>query len=198
MATSESSAAATSVGSENQMGAAASGELSLDDLLRKQKELLQCIEQFGRDKNTSAEQLARMSKEAQQKGAELQELANRYTAQEQAKGTPSPRGRTQVVLTPMQRMWIYAQTGIDMELLVLEDMTGKVASSMPLNNPYAIGALALAEAQRRQVQVAAEAEALKQMKEAIDQIETKGSVELREQLARLKRDPKFLGGALSK
>jgi uncharacterized protein (DUF1015 family) len=95
-------------------------------------------------------------------------------------------------------MWIYSLTGIDMEVLVLDDMTGKVAASMPLNNPYAIGQLALAEAQRRQAQVAAEAEARKQMKEALEQIETKGSVELREQLNRLKRDPNFLNGALSK
>lgn len=178
--------------------AAASSELSLDDLMRKQKELLQCIEQVGRDKSLSADQIARISKEAQRTGEELQELSNRYAAQEQSKGPPSVSGRTQVALTPLQRMWIYAQTGIDIEVLVLEDMTGKVAASMPMNNPYAIGQLALAEAQRRQVKAAAEAEAQKQMKEALEQIETKGSVELREQLNRLKRDPKFLSGALNK
>ncbi|HNN98282.1 MAG TPA: hypothetical protein PKI03_38725 [Pseudomonadota bacterium] len=198
MATSDLPVAASAVGGEGQPSAAASAELSLDDLSRKQKELLQCIEGFSRDKNLSADQLARLAKEAQQKGQELQTLADRYAAQEQAKGVPSAGGRTQVALTPLQRWWIYSQTGIDMEVLVLDDMTGKVAASMPLNNPYAIGQLALAEAQRRQAQAKAEAEAQKLMREALEQIETKGSVELREQVNRLKRDPNFLGGALSK
>lgn len=198
MATSDPPVALQVAGGASLQPEAASAQISTDDLMRKQKELLQCIEQFSRDKNLSADQLARLSKEAQQKGAELQDLANRYAAQVQGDAPPSTKGRTQVALTPVQRMWIYSLTGIDMEVLVLDDMTGKVAASMPLNNPYAIGQLALTEAQRRQAQVAAEAEARKQMKEALEQIETKGSVELREQLNRLKRDPNFLNGALSK
>lgn len=198
MAISDLPVSASAASGEGQQPAAASAELSLDDLSRKQNELLQCIGQFSRDKKLSADQLARLAKEAQQKGEELQTLANRYAAQEQAKGVPSAGGRTQVALTPLQRWWIYSQTGIDMEVLVLDDMTGKVAASMPLNNPYAIGQLALAEAQRRQAQAKAEAEAQKLMREALEQIETKGSVELREQLNRLKRDPNFLGGALNK
>lgn len=177
---------------------AGAAEISIDDLMAKQKALLQAVERVGSDKKASADQLTRLAQDAQRQAEELQALADRYTAQEQAKSGESKRGRTQVALTPLQRWWIYAQTGIDIEVLSLDDMTGTIASSMPMADPASIGRLALAEAQRRQAMVLAQAEAQKRIHDALAQIESQGSAEVREHLNKLKRDPSFLGGALQK
>ena len=177
---------------------AGAAEISIDDLMAKQKALLQAVERVGSDKNASADQLTRLAQDAQRQAEELQALADRYTAQEQAESGESKRGRTQVALTPLQRWWIYAQTGVDIEVLSLDDMTGTIASSMPMADPASIGRLALAEAQRRQAMVLAQAEAQKRIHDALAQIESQGSAEVREHLNKLKRDPNFLGGALQK
>ena len=174
------------------------GAISLDDLTVKQKALLQTLERVAADKNASADQLTRLSKEAQQQAAELEDLAHRFAAQEQRKASASAKGRTLVQLTPLQRWWIYAQTGVDIDVLSLDDMTGTLAASMPMTDPMAIGRMGLAEAQRRQAMALAQAEAQKKLNDALAEIEAQGSAEVREHVKQLKRDPNFLGGALQK
>jgi len=172
--------------------------ITIGDLMQKQKALLQAVEQVGADKNASPDQLTRLARDAQRQAEELQDLTNRYTAQEQGQAGEAKKGRTLVALTPLQRWWIYAQTGIDLDVLSLDDMTGTIASSMPMTDPATIGRLALTEAQRRQAMASAQAEAQKKIDEALAQIEAQGSADVREHLNKLKRDPNFLGGALQK
>lgn len=179
-------------------GQGGAGGISLDDLMAKQKALLQTLERVAADKNASADQLTRLSKEAQQQASDLEDLANRFAAQEQSKASASAKGRTLVQLTPLQRWWIYAQTGVDIDVLSLDDMTGTLAASMPMTDPMAIGRMALAEAQRRQARAWAQAEAQKKLNDALSEIEAQGSAEVREHVKQLKRDPNFLGGALAK
>lgn len=166
--------------------------------MQQQAALLQTIERVAAEKNASPDQLARLAQDAQRQAEAMQDLANRYVAQEQGQAGGVRKGRTQVALTPVQRWWIYSLTGIDIDVLSLDDMTGSLASSMPMTDPATIGRLALAEAQRRLAMGMAQAEAQKKIQEALSQLETQGSAELREHVNKLKRDPSFLGGALQK
>lgn len=174
--------------------------VSLDDLMRKQGELLQSIEQFGQlaaQKNIGADALARMSREAQSQAEALQALAGRFAAQQGA-GPSSLRGKTQVQLTPLQQYLVKAETGEDLQVLVVEDSSGAFAGAMPLADPVTIGRMALLQARQQQARRVAEQQAQAKLQAALDVIETQGSAELKEQLKQLRRDPNFLGGALQK
>jgi flagellar capping protein FliD len=170
-------------------------DISLDDLLRKQQEMSRLALEAQ-----SAGSSARMQEivaQLQALGSELEQLAAQLQAQSTA-GTAARSGSTEVLLTPEQRSRVREATGIDLESIRIPDPTGISVHSMPLATPAQIEQRALQEAQRRQAAAAGEAAAQQQVAATLEIIDSQGTPALRQQLAELRQDPKFLGGLLQK
>jgi hypothetical protein len=173
-----------------------SDELSPEDLLRKQEAMTQLGSQLPNEKNP--DRLQEILAQLAAMGRELETMAAAYEAQcrDMMGGGKAPRGYTEVMLTPAQRSHVRKSTGIDMETVLLEDLSGAIGRTMPMTQPAVIETMALQEARRRAQAEKMEKELRRQLAAACDAIESQGGTEVREKLAELKRDPKFLGGLL--
>ncbi len=166
---------------------------TMDELTKRAKQLVERLNQISLEKDV--EKQTAMAAELQRDALAFEELGNRYVQGEQKR---LGRGYVQVVLTPDQQKRIFAKTGVQMDLLVIEDQVGAVNQTMPLNPPTLIEKLALDEAERRRQAGIAETQIRGEIERVFADLERQQNSDINAQLERMKDDPNFLGGALKK
>lgn len=168
-------------------------DITLDDLFARQKEMSDLAESLAGE--TNVERIQSVAVELARRGEELEQMARALEAQTEGQ---TPRGYTEVVLTPAQRERIHEKTGVTLESIRIVDTAGVSARVMPLTDPRVIEAQALREAESVRAGREADGQMRAQLDEAVAAIEAVGNPALTEQLERMKADPKFLGGLLKK
>jgi hypothetical protein len=171
-------------------------EITMDDLTQKQRAMVQKAESLLTEKDV--DKIQALTGELERDGRELEQLALDFERQELAKAGPPPRGALEVMLTPDQRQRVRALTGVDLQSVIVADEMGVLSKAMPTTDPRDIELLAIQEARRRHATQAADGKMRAEVDRAITDIEEQGTAEVREQLARLKSDPAWLGGILQK
>ena len=136
-------------------------------------------------------------------GAKLEETAVAFGEQEEARLTEeypdalNPNvPRVAVLLTDEQRKRVFEETGIDVHTVYIDDMSGRQMQGMPEAHPDEIEAIAMEKAISVRQQIEA-AEANQQVADdALAELEESDNEALLEQVAELKKDPNFAGGAI--
>lgn len=171
-------------------------ELTIDELMQKQREMVAKAERLATEKDVDA--IQGLTKELERDGLALQELAQQFEAQELAKAGPPPRGSLEVMLTPDQRQRVQALTGVDLESVVVNDEMGVLSKAMPMTDPRDIELLAIAQARRKKADRDADGTMRSAVEQALADVEEQGMPELRQELERLRADPSWLGGLARK
>jgi hypothetical protein len=171
-------------------------EITMDDLMRKQREMVKKAESLITEKDV--DKIQALTAELEVDGRELDQLARDFEKQELAKAGPPPKGSLEVMLTPGQRERVLALTGVELTSVVIADEMGVLSKAMPTTDPRDIELLAIQEARRRKAMRDADGKMRKDVDRAIADIEEQGTAETRELLNTLKADPNWLGGILHK
>jgi hypothetical protein len=169
-------------------------EITLAMLQDKQAEITATAERLVSE--SDPQRIQDLSAEIEKQANELQAMALALEAQEKAKRPPSQRGKAKVALTPDQKARILEKTGVEMEVLVLDDDDGIWARILPTSLPHVIEERALDWARSEQARRILEAESRAYLARLIAAIEAAGSDQLIEQLNRLRADPNFLAGMM--
>ncbi len=170
-------------------------EITLDDLKRKQEELLSRLDALQGE--TDGDKLVAVAAELQAAGEELETLAREFEQQEIERNGGPKQGNTEVVLTEAQRKRIHDETGVTMESLVMRDDAGIATRTMPMTDPRIIEYRALQEAKRRKIGEESDSALREKMDQVFAEIEA-ASPSAADKLAELKADPNFLGGVLQR
>ena len=171
-------------------------EISMDELMQKQREMVAKAERLSNEKDIDA--IQGLTKELERDGQELAVLAKAFEKQELAKAGPPPRGSLEVMLTADQRQRVLALTGVDVTSVIVNDEMGVLSKAMPSTDPRDIELLAIAQARRRKADRDADGKMRSAVDQALTDIEEQGTPEAREELARLRADPSWLGGLAQK
>lgn len=171
-------------------------EISMEQLLRKQREMSTKASSLAAEKDV--EKLQRLTAELEQEGRELEELALAFQKQELAKAGPPPKGKLEVVLTKEQRERVKKQTGVDMPTVLIADEAGVLSKAMPHTSPRDIEQIAMNEARKQAALRDSDGKMRAAVDDALRQIEQAGTPAVQEELERLKADPNWLGGLLQK
>ena len=171
-------------------------EISMDELMQKQREMVAKAERLATEKDIDA--IQGLTKELERDGQELEVLAKAFEKQELAKAGPPPRGSLEVMLTPDQRQRVLALTGVELQSVVVNDEMGVLSKAMPTTDPRDIELLAIAQARRRKADRDADGKMRSAVDQALSDLEQQGTAEIREELERLRADPNWLGGLARK
>jgi hypothetical protein len=171
-------------------------EITMDELLRKQQEMVKKAESLISERDV--DKIQQVTSELERDGKELEQLALAFEKQELAKAGPPPRGSLEVMLTPDQRKRVLDLTGVDLPSVVIQDEMGVLSKAMPHTDPRDIELMAIQEARRLKAMRDADGKMRADVDRAILDIEEQGTAETRELLAKLKADPNWLGGILHK
>lgn len=165
----------------------------MDDLLAKQKAMSDLAATMIEE--TDVERIQAIAAELQGHAAELQAMAEKIAT---SAGNQGAANVTEVVLTSAQRNRILKKTGVALESIKLPDPAGVAARTMPHTDPRIIEYYALREAERIKLAAEAEEQLKEQLRASLAEIEAAGLPAVLDELERLKRDPNFAGGLLSK
>jgi hypothetical protein len=171
-------------------------EISMDQLLRKQREMSDKASSLAVEKDV--EKIQRITAELEQEGRELEQLAKEFERQELAKAGPPPKGKLEVVLTKDQRERVKTLTGVDMASVFIADEAGVLSQAMPHTSLRAIELIAINEARKLASLRDADGKMRAALDDAIREIEAAGYGEVLTELERLKADPNWMGGILHK
>lgn len=171
-------------------------EISMDELMKKQREMVAKAERLSNEKDIDA--IQGLTKELERDGQELETLAKAFEKQELAKAGPPPRGSLEVMLTADQRERVFKLTGVEVTSVIVNDEMGVLSKAMPSTDPRDIELLAIAQARRRKADRDADGKMRSAVDQALTDIEEQGTPEAREELARLRADPNWLGGLAQK
>jgi len=166
-------------------------KVTLQDIEVKQLAMVKLAESMV--DMTDVDQLLATGKQLELDGAELQALAKRLESETLADVPPQKKNVTVVVLTPAQRVRVKEETGLDMEVVELEDTDGMMARMMPNTLPPYIEIKALEAARRKAKDHYTEQQSRIEMFQLIAEFEA-SSPEAAELLSKLKDDPTFMGG----
>ncbi len=171
-------------------------EIKMDDLMVRQKAMLQKAQSLINEKDT--DKIREVTRELEQEGKELEQLAKDFERQELAKAGPPPRGSLEVMLTPKQRQHVQNLTGVDLPSVIINDEMGVISKAMPSTLPGDILILAIEEARRRKAIKDADGKMKAAVDRAIKDIEEQALPETKELLEKCKQDPNWLGGLYHK
>ena len=171
-------------------------EISMDELMQKQREMVAKAERLANEKDIDA--IQGLTKELERDGQELEVLAKAFEKQELAKAGPPPRGSLEVMLTADQRQRVLALTGVELQSVIVNDEMGVLSQAMPTTDPRDIELLAIAQARRSKVDRDADGKMRTAVDRALADLEEQGTPEVREELERLRADPNWLGGLARK
>ena len=169
-------------------------KVDLNTLKQLQAELLQAAADLSKERN--GDKLVEGAKALQRRGQHLTLQAERFAAQERARHDEPPRGNVRVALTPDQRQRIAEATGVQMDELVMEDVSVTTSEMMPYMEPTQIELMALRQAERKATEERAAISAREQLRGAFSALEGVDNAEHKKVVSQLKKDPNFLGGAL--
>jgi hypothetical protein len=171
-------------------------EIKMDDLMGRQKAMLKKAQSLIEEKDT--DRIREVTRELEQEGRELEQLAKDFERQELAKAGPPPRGSLEVMLTTKQRQHVQNMTGVDLASVTINDEMGVISKAMPSTLPGDILILAIEEARRRKAIKDADGKMKAAVDRAIKDIEEQGMAETKELLEKCKQDPNWLGGLYKK
>ena len=180
-------------------------KISLEDIQQEQQAMQIMIEELNKTTDQDAFQL--IVAELQEAGERLRALAAAFQAQfleeyaeflSEEGESKTASAKIEIVLTPGQRRRVFDETGVDMPSLLLNDEVGAWAMNMDTTKPDEIEPLAIQRAHEFNEMVAAQAEAQKELDDAVAAIEANPDPRVQEQLEKLKEDPEFLEGLLAK
>jgi hypothetical protein len=160
---------------------------SIKEIEERQKRLTELGQRIGKEEDLT--KMLELVQQAEQQAKELEAIATVFDAQMRGQAK-TPKGGTEVVLTPEQRARIMKETGVTMMTVVIEDPSGTVNQGMPSTRPAAIEAEALRQARERQVQGRAKEEAKIAVERQLHEVEIQHELNA-EAVAQLRQDPKF-------
>jgi hypothetical protein len=168
----------------------------MEELLKKQQEMSAKAQAMSNERDV--DRIQAITAELEQEGRDLERLARDFERQELAKAGPPPKGKLEVMLTPLQRERVKKATGVEMTSVVVADEMGVLSKAMPSTNPGDIEILAINEARKLAAHKNADVKMREALANAIDEIEKTGFGEVVQMLDQLKADPNWMGGLLHK
>jgi DNA polymerase III alpha subunit len=161
---------------------------SLKEIEERQQRMYQLI-----DKMVAEEDMTIMLQTVQLIEAEaraLEAAAMAFQAKMTKESGKPATGGFEVVLTPEQRARILKATGVNMETVFVEDLTGSLNVTMPQTHPAQIEAIALKQAWTKAYDKMAADAGRAQVERQLMELEAQNELVAAE-VAKLRQDPRF-------
>jgi hypothetical protein len=164
--------------------------INTQDFLTKQQQMMWLANQLQGE--TDAERIEALGNQLKELAEELEAFGQGMAAQYTKTLPPEgPRATTRVQLTPAQRWRVWVTTGVDIDVLVIDDAAGIMSKVMPSTDPRTIELRAFQEAWKRKAATIVDWQSRASVVQMIAKLEEDASPEMREQIEKIKQDPKI-------
>jgi hypothetical protein len=165
-------------------------EIKTQDFLAKQQQMMWLAAQLQGE--TDPERIEALGNQLKELAEELEAFGLGMAAQYTQTLPPAgPPVTTRVQLTPAQRWRVWVTTGVDIDVLVIEDAAGIMSKVMPSTDPRTIELRAFQEAWKRKASTLVDWQSRETVRQMIAALEEDASPEMREQIEKIKQDPKI-------